>query len=313
MSDKKDVMLKKKLISAKKAIQKKFKQLHAYHVALDEHVSENFRPIIRPLKELVDIKKKETTTPTNVKEELKVEKDESQSTRKKRKRGSDTPTGQTTSSKSSRKLSFDSFDEDADDESTFTTPKPSPSSSTRKKVLGTPWVTNKYYSAQIVPNSKDMVLGNHKMNMDVISNKILIGNKVFQSTPGLLNLLLLSQPYDYTKEDLKVYKKILNYTNVHRNNFRPDGEIVRDKTNMKYLNIVSELFPEKEGGALNVLQNDFMIHDRNERKNFTYWDDPNELVERLKLLIASQSAGHTGHNNEILSIIEELREAKIIK
>lgn len=46
--------------------------------------------------------------------------------------------------------------------------------------------------------------------------------------------------------------------------------------------------------------------------NYTYWDDPNELVERLRLLTASQTAGHTGHDNEIISIIEELREADII-
>lgn len=44
----------------------------------------------------------------------------------------------------------------------------------------------------------------------------------------------------------------------------------------------------------------------------TYWDDPNELVQRLQLLVSSNSAGHTGHNNEIISIIEELREANII-
>lgn len=47
--------------------------------------------------------------------------------------------------------------------------------------------------------------------------------------------------------------------------------------------------------------------------NYTYWDDPNELVDRLRILIASKSAGHTGHQNEMISIIEELREAKIIK
>lgn len=52
----------------------------------------------------------------------------------------------------------------------------------------------------------------------------------------------------------------------------------------------------------------------NENKpNYIYWDDPNELVDRLRLLMASQAAGHTNHNNEIISIIEELREAKIIK
>lgn len=43
-----------------------------------------------------------------------------------------------------------------------------------------------------------------------------------------------------------------------------------------------------------------------------YWNDLNELVDRLRLLVASTIAGHTGHNNEIISIIEELREADIV-
>lgn len=46
--------------------------------------------------------------------------------------------------------------------------------------------------------------------------------------------------------------------------------------------------------------------------DYIYWDNPNELVDRLKLLIASQSAGNTNHTNEINSIIEELKEAGII-
>lgn len=43
-----------------------------------------------------------------------------------------------------------------------------------------------------------------------------------------------------------------------------------------------------------------------------YYDDPNELVTRLNLLSSSQSAGNTGVNNEIISILEELRERRII-
>jgi hypothetical protein len=43
-----------------------------------------------------------------------------------------------------------------------------------------------------------------------------------------------------------------------------------------------------------------------------YYDDPNELVTRLNLLISSQSVGNTGVNNEIISILEELRERNII-
>lgn len=43
-----------------------------------------------------------------------------------------------------------------------------------------------------------------------------------------------------------------------------------------------------------------------------YYDDPNELVTRLNLLTSSQSVGNTGVNNEIISILEELRERNII-
>jgi len=43
--------------------------------------------------------------------------------------------------------------------------------------------------------------------------------------------------------------------------------------------------------------------------NYVYW---NELVERLKILVASKGAGNTSHNNEIFLILEELREERII-
>ena len=42
--------------------------------------------------------------------------------------------------------------------------------------------------------------------------------------------------------------------------------------------------------------------------DYVYWDDTNELVDRLGLLVASRAADHTGHDNEIASIVEELRE-----
>ena len=48
------------------------------------------------------------------------------------------------------------------------------------------------------------------------------------------------------------------------------------------------------------------------RQEYVFWDDPNELVERLRLLLASQAAGNSSHSNEIMSVIEELRDAGII-
>lgn len=62
---------------------------------------------------------------------------------------------------------------------------------------------------------------------------------------------------------------------------------------------------QKNGKGLHMIYNQNPI-------NYVHWDNPNELVERLKLLLASQAAGNNNHNNEIVSIIEELKEANII-
>lgn len=50
-----------------------------------------------------------------------------------------------------------------------------------------------------------------------------------------------------------------------------------------------------------------------EENNLVYWDDPNELVDRLRLSLTSQTLKNTEVGNEILSIFEELREAVIMK
>lgn len=47
--------------------------------------------------------------------------------------------------------------------------------------------------------------------------------------------------------------------------------------------------------------------------DYRYFDDYNEILERLKLLLTSESTENNAHNIEIVSLIEELREAHIIK
>lgn len=46
--------------------------------------------------------------------------------------------------------------------------------------------------------------------------------------------------------------------------------------------------------------------------NYVYFNDINELVTRLRLILASKAAGNNSHNNEFVSIIEELKEADLI-
>ena len=40
--------------------------------------------------------------------------------------------------------------------------------------------------------------------------------------------------------------------------------------------------------------------------------DPNALLERLDLLLASQEAGHTGVGNELISICDELKRQGVL-
>lgn len=50
----------------------------------------------------------------------------------------------------------------------------------------------------------------------------------------------------------------------------------------------------------------------NENVAYEFYDNPNELCDRLRLLIASKAAGNTNHVQEINSLISELRESGYI-
>lgn len=171
--------------------------------------------------------------------------------------------------------------------------------------------------------NKKLLMGNSIVSFSKIDsvnddNVILIkiGDKTYNLTPGLKELLLRRKPdlKLISSKDKLVYKDMLHYTNAHKRDFNPNGQIRGDK-GIKYREIIRPLFSEslnsnivtKFGGRLPTLKK------YKNNTDLVYWDDPNELVDRLQLLIASQDAGNTNHDNEILSIIEELKEADIIK
>jgi len=116
--------------------------------------------------------------------------------------------------------------------------------------------------------------------------------------------------YVFTQEDLDNYALILKVTNSHRINYS-QLERVKSNKGRKYKNIIAPIVAReshivepmdtvnKSGRGIEVINN---------KPSVIYFDDPNELVERLKILIASRNAGNTGHANEINAIIEELYE-----
>lgn len=137
-------------------------------------------------------------------------------------------------------------------------------------------------------------LGNKEVKF--IDNNLIIEDTSYPLSTGVIQLLFSKNPYRYTKQDLSVYKNILIHSSAHLTN---DGSKIKIG-GKKYKNIICKLFSSGMGMKL-------------QKYNLVYWNDPNELVDRLRLLLASQAAGNTGVNNEILSIYEELHEAGLIK
>lgn len=178
--------------------------------------------------------------------------------------------------------------------------------------------------------NKNLMMGNSKVSFSFTNNVndslksiiATVNDKHYEITPGLKELLLRNRPdlSLVTETDKMVYKDMLSNTNAHKRDFNPNGQLKGDK-GLKYRQIIKPLFSEKNyvqhaeqviqsksGGYLPKLKKKYKSN-----TDYVYWDDPNELIDRLRLLIASKNAGNTNHDNEIISIVEELKEAGVIK
>lgn len=175
-----------------------------------------------------------------------------------------------------------------------------------------------------------LFIGNKEIHIGD-NNELIVDNRPYQGTKGLYELVFLKKPHGFTKSDLKHYKEILEYSSAHRRNYEPEGQI-KGNRHSKYTSIIKPLFrtqsqsnipspttvgtsarrrvsystTPREGSGMMMVNNDKPIE-------YVYWDDVNEIVDRLRLLMASKSAGNTlSLNNEIISIISELKEIGVI-
>lgn len=152
-----------------------------------------------------------------------------------------------------------------------------------------------------------LMVGDKKLTFDE-DGSIRVNDVSYGASEGLYELLFKRLPDEekYNDNDLNSYKDILQKTNAHKKNYLYQSHINRDRS-LKYRYVISKLFPK-------VLYGKGLLYTKsNVSRDISYWDNPNELCERLKLLIASTESGNNSHVNEILNIVEELREAKLIK
>ncbi|KYN22645.1 hypothetical protein ALC57_04952 [Trachymyrmex cornetzi] len=163
-------------------------------------------------------------------------------------------------------------------------------------------------------NDEGTMLGDKRITLHK-NDDIIIDGKRYDGTTGLYELIFMKFPNESicTDDDVHTYRSILLTTNAHRRGHSPSNQVMGSK-GYKYKNIIAPLVLDKKvGTGINKRANLPRTMTLNDNKiDYIHWDDPNEIVDRLRLLEASRQAGHNGHDNEILSIIEELREAGLI-
>ena len=139
----------------------------------------------------------------------------------------------------------------------------------------------------------------------VKDNDIIFPNdERIKGTRGLWDLITSKNPKNYTDEEYDKYKYLMIKTNaIHKEN---DPYNVRAKGNYrgsKWKNIVSPIWKE-------IMKN--MGEEYEGEGVVVIPSDPNSLLERLDLLLASQEAGHTGVRNELVSICDELKRQGVL-
>ena len=88
------------------------------------------------------------------------------------------------------------------------------------------------------------------------------------------------------------------------NMFEPDESFNKKNKSFKSSTDQNLLYPSAQGSTRSDSIDSSFDYDN--------WDDPNDLVDHLRILLAKRDAGFIGYENEIQFIFKELREAKII-
>ena len=161
----------------------------------------------------------------------------------------------------------------------------------------------------ISKKGKDHYIG--KEHVIIKDNNIFLPKlgEEFIGTDGLWELLTSKNPQNFSDKDYDDYEDLMIMTNaLHRDNDENNPHPKGNHKSHKWVNIIRPIwykkksriiFPKKkegyEGEGVVVIPS-----------------DPNALLERLDLLLASKEAGHTGVRNELVSICDELKRQGVL-
>ena len=129
-------------------------------------------------------------------------------------------------------------------------------------------------------------------------NNIIVDDEEYEGTPGFWELIMLNNPKEHTMEDLSNYGRLMVKTNaIHRDN-NPNSPYPKSSKSYKWRFLLKDVWYNRE---------------KYERSGvIVIPSDPNALLERLDLLLATQEAGHMGVGNELVSICDELKRQGVL-
>lgn len=159
-----------------------------------------------------------------------------------------------------------------------------------------------------IENGKPMI-GTERVT--ITDNEFIVAGHSFNRTRGLSELLYQRKPdlRVVTEDDKQIYKSMLLLTNAHKRKYDLNQPINSNR-GFKYLEIIKPLLSspsDKSNSSTAKGKGLPLFKEVGKSVDYIFWNDPNDLVKTLKLLIASRDAGNTGLDDEILSVMKELR------
>ena len=132
----------------------------------------------------------------------------------------------------------------------------------------------------------------------------------FEGTQGLWELIMSKNPKNFTDKDYDNYEDLMIMTNaLHRGNDEDNPHPKGNHKSYKWINILRPIWYKKKSRIIFPKEKE----EYNKGSGVVVIpSDPNALLERLDLLLASQEAGHTGVRNELVSICDELKRQGVL-
>ena len=175
-------------------------------------------------------------------------------------------------------------------------------------------IAHKYLSDYAAKQNVDKTFGIYKNPLDKLyyiwntpidirDDNLIVGDEEYEGTPGLWELIISKQPDGnvYSRDDFENYAKIMVDTSALKQNNNPAEAVPKSSRGWKWKNLLRRIWKDKSQYEGQGMDTTVVIP-----------SDPDALLDRLDILLASKAAGNTGVRNEIVSICDELLRQKVL-